>query len=180
MAPNLENWPSDWGKPSKEMMAVIAEAAEKFEVPEDLIYGIIRKESNFNPKLRGYKHGGNSKTFAESYEKYKNKVIPGKNPKSVTWGEVFKKPEDWCPYGLMQTLPYHVYGKTGGVPIGSPIKDLFKVAPNVRCAVAYLTALAKKYPGSWGKVLKVYNGKTSYAIQVASYISQYNEARGLM
>lgn len=179
MAPNFENWPSDWGKPTKEMIAVIEEAVDKFEIPENLLYSLIRKESNFNPKLRGYKHAGNSETFAASYEKYKGVVIPGSNPKKITWGQMFPKPRDWTPYGLCQLMPYHVVGKTGGVKPGASLSELYKVAPNIRLSCSLLAALHKKYPDSWGMVLVRYNGAKSYAIQVAGYMSAFNQSQGV-
>lgn len=173
-------FPGDWGKPTDEMVVLIQEATEKFGVPENLIYGIIRKESNFNRKLRGYKHAGNSETFATSYANYKDQIIPGNNPKKIIWGQMFPKERDWTPYGLMQLLPYHVVGKTGGVKPGAPISEMYKVAPNIRLGVAYLAALHKKYPDSWGMVLVRYNGAKVYALQVAGFITAFNEVNKVM
>lgn len=164
-------WPAGWRKPTDEMIAVIEQAAQQFDVPVELLYSVIRKESNFNPKAKGYKHGGNSPTYAKSYEKYKNLTIP--NSGGMTWGQMFKL-EDWRPYGLCQLNAYHLVGTTGGVKAG-PISNLFSVVPNVRRAAALLASLKQKRE-SWDDVLQAYNGSSAYRKEVAGFIVAFKEA----
>lgn len=163
----MPTFPPGWGKPTPAIVETVEQASEQFGVPKDLIYSVIRKESNFNPRLRGYKHAGNSETYRKSYEKYKDKVIPGS---SMTWGQMFK-PEDWRPYGLMQLNPYHLVGKAGGVKAGVPLSKLFDPVPNIRIACAYLAALYTKH-NNWETALKVYNGSTTYVKLVVAYIDE--------
>jgi len=166
--------PPDWGKPTPAIVQVVEEAAQVSGVPREILYSIIRKESNFNPRLVGYKNATNSETFRKSYERYKEQIIPGRNPQGLTWGQMFR-PEDWTAYGLMQLLPYHVVGKTGGVKPGAPLAQLFDATKNIRLAVAYLTALYRKH-GDWSKVLQVYNGSTVYVRMVLAYADEFKAA----
>ena len=169
--------PDGWNKPTAEMVAVVKQASEQFEVPEEILFGIIRKESNFKTKLDGYKHGGNSEMFRKSYERYKDKVIPGKNPQKITWGMMFKTPESWRPRGLTQIMPYHIVGKAGGVAPGAPLSDLYDVPKVIRLAAAYLKALHDKN-ANWTEAVRIYNGSASYARQVAAYMVELKKAQG--
>jgi soluble lytic murein transglycosylase-like protein len=172
----MTTFPPDWKRPTDEMILLIQEAANLFGVPENLVYGVIRKESNFDRKARGSRHAGNSEVLATNYANHKDVVIPGNNPKKLTWGKMFPKEKDWTTYGLMQLLPYQLVGKTAGVPVGAKLSDLYKSAPNIRLGVAYLGALHKKFPDSWGLVLVHYNATPGYAMQVAGYITALNDA----
>ena len=174
---DLANLPPGWAKPTPAIIATVEKAAKIFSVPEDVIYGVIRKESNFNPKLRGYVHAGtmvNKKTgkayvserFQKSYADWKNRRIPGGG--GVTFGQMFPKPEDWRPYGLMQMMPYHTVGKMGGIKAGSTLDKMFDVVPNIMLATALLKVLHLKH-GNWFGALKEYNGAGSYARQVLAY-----------
>lgn len=166
--------PPDWGKPTPAIVATVEEAAEKFAVPREILYSVIRKESNFNPTLKGYKNATNSDTFRKSYERYKDQVIPGRNPRKLTWGQMFA-PEDWTAYGLMQLLPYHIVGKTGGVPVGAPLAKLFDPVSNIRLAAAYLSVLYRKH-GTWDEALRIYNGSRVYVRMVLAYVDEFKGA----
>lgn len=170
--------PPGWNQPTPQIIATVEQASQQFEIPAEVLYGVIRKESNFKPKLDGYKHGGNSETFRKSYEKYKDRVIPGKNPKKITWGMMFPRPEDWRPRGLTQIMPYHIVGKAGGVAPGAPLSELYDVVKVIRLAAAYLRALYDKH-ANWTDAVRVYNGSSAYARQVAAYMVELKNAQGV-
>lgn len=166
---DIANLPPGWAKPTPAIIRAVEQASKEFVVPEDIIYSVIRKESNFNPRLRGYKHGGNSPTFSKSWEKWRTLKIP--NGRGMTWGQMFPTKESWRPYGLMQLMPYHVVGKSGGVRAGAPLTDLFDVQKNIRLAAAFLKVLFAKH-GNWFGALREYNGAKVYARQVLAYAGE--------
>jgi soluble lytic murein transglycosylase-like protein len=171
MALDVRALPEGWNKPTPAIIRAVEQSSREFDVPEDLLYGMIRKETNFRPTLQGYKHGGNSQTFRESWERNKDKVIPGKNASGLTWGDMFPTPESWRPMGLCQLMPFHLVGKTGGIKAGEPLEGMYDVLRQCRIAASYLRALFNKH-GSWGEALRIYNGSSAYVRMVASYITE--------
>jgi hypothetical protein len=167
-------WPPTWRRPAAGVLAAAAAAALAFLVPLKILLGVIFKESGFNAKLKGYKNALSSPTFAKSYAKYKDLVIPGKNPRKLKWGQVFG-PEDWTAYGLCMTLPFCIYGIT--VPVGAPISALYDVIPNIRAGAKSLAYWYQQTGGdSWDKALKRYNGSSVYVHQVADNVAELEKA----
>jgi hypothetical protein len=173
-APTLA-WPPKWRLPTTEILREAKAAAEKYDVPLKIILGVIQKESSYKPKLKGGQTAVNNKKFRESYEKRRNDVIPGRNPKRLTWGQVFS-PADWTAFGLMQVLPYNIYGKFG-IPVGAPVSALYGVKPNIQAGAAALAGWYKYVKGiSWDRALKFYNGSTVYVHMVADHIAELEKS----
>ena len=158
-------FPDDWPRPAPKVQKSIDAAAVAAGVPRPLAYALVYKESRFNPRMKGYKHGGNSAGFLKSYEAYKDRKIPGS---SRTWGEMFPRPSDWTPYSLTQTLPFNAVGSGKPVKAGESLSAMFDATRNARAGMQLLATHYEKH-GDWFKALRAYNGAGSYARQVLAY-----------
>lgn len=164
-------FPPDWPQPSAIVQREIDAAAKDLNVPPEILYAVARKESSFNPKAKGYANAANNARFAKSYASYKDRVIPGINPKGLTWGDMFTAPESWTAYGLIMALPFNLVGKKGLVAPGEPIDKLFHPRFNVRGGAGLLhdhyTAT-----GDWEQALRRYNNSSAYVREVLDYAKE--------
>jgi len=159
-------WPAGWRKPSAEILKAVAEASKEFDVPEDVILAVIRKESNFDPKLWGYK------ALKASYARNKDMKIPGSK---TTWGEKFTE-DQWRAIGVMQVLAFNLFGVKGILKAGAPIEDAFKVRTNVRAGARVLHILYEKY-GTWEDAVWKYNGSRVYQREVFAFREEFRAAQ---
>jgi hypothetical protein len=180
LGPGLPKWPVKWRKPTAEILAAVKAASEKYEVPEEVIIAVIRKESGFNPKLKGYKNGTTdttskaySKTFRNSYERNKGIKIP--NSGGMRWGEKFA-PTDWSAYGLTQTLLFNLYGPPGLFKASEPISAVYEVRRNVMAGARVLKILYDKY-GTWEDAVWRYNGSKKYQREVFAFLETFRAAQ---
>jgi len=170
-------FPDDWRrKPNAAVQKAIDEAAKEYGIDAELLYGIARRETQFNPNKVGEKHGGNNDTYADSYAKYKADKIPGS---SMTWSEMFSTPESWRPYGYMQLNPYHLVGRGKFVKAGAPLSQLFNIRNQARAAAKYLVYCFKQAGGDWTKAILKYNGSTDYRRDVAQNMIELRTANGV-
>jgi hypothetical protein len=175
MFPLIAVWPADWKEPPAEIRKAVEDAAEEYGIQPEILYGIGRRETQFTKVSVGKKHGGNNKTYARSYTRYKDQPIPGS---TMTWGEMFTA-EQWRPYGFMQLNPYHLVGKGKPFKAGTPLTNLFDVRAQARAAAALLVQLYKKADGDWTRAILLYNGDKLYRRDVALNISALREANGI-
>jgi lysophospholipase L1-like esterase len=173
-------WPANWPKAAPAIHAAAHEASDKFGVPLPILYGIMRKESVFNTKLVGYKNATTdpsskkySKTFRASYERNKDKRIPGGG--GLTWGQMFT-PDQWTAWGVCQLLPFNIVGKRYGVKAGAPLSSLYDVRAQLLCAGELLKALFDKH-GDWETAVLKYNGARSYLREVLAFAEEFKAAQ---
>jgi hypothetical protein len=168
-------FPADWKEPPAEIRVAIDEAAKEYGIPPEVLYSIGRRETQFTKLSVGKKHGGNNKTYANSYERNKDKKIPGS---SMTWGEMFTA-EQWRPYGFLQLNPYHLVGSGKPFKAGVVLTKLFDVRAQARAAAKLLVELLKKVDGDWAKAILLYNGDSSYRRDVVLNIAALRQANGI-
>ena len=188
MAPADYVVPAGWKTPPVLVMQYIDEASKDYAEKDDpddadqlkyLLIGIINKEdSSWRGRSAGSKHGGNNKTYAKSWAKYKDLKIPGS---STTWGQKFGTPERWRPYGLCQLNPYHIFGVPGGLKASEPLSRMLDWKKNIRCAARVLATYRKspKSDGTWGGALRMYNGSSQYHKEVAQNITDWKNANNI-
>lgn len=180
MFPVVIAFPADWKEPPAEIRKAADEAAAEHD-PEglyglrELLYGIGRRETQFTKLSVGKKHGGNNKTYANSYARNKDKKIPGSD---MTWGEMFTA-EQWRPYSWLQLNPYHLVGRGKPHKAGVPLTNLFDPKAAARAACRLLIELYKKTGGDWTKALLLYNGDKSYRADVARNVLALRETNGV-
>jgi hypothetical protein len=161
-APTPIQFPDDWPRPSGALLRDLDAAAAAAKVPRALMYAVARRESAFNPRAKGKVHAANSKGFARSFDAYKARTIPGS---SLTWGEMFPRPEDWTAHGVCMLLPFNIVGRQGGVRAGAALSDLLKPKPNTYRA-ARMLADAYQKSGAWAHALRAYNNSSKYVNEV--------------
>lgn len=166
-APAGGDWPAGWRTPSAKVAAAVTEASAEFAVPEDYIWAVMRKESHFDPSLRGYR------ALAASYARNRDVKIPGGG--GLTWGEKFDE-DGWRAYGLMQVLPFNLFGVKGILKASDPISKAFDVRTNVRAGARVLKILRDKY-GNWEDAVWRYNGSKAYMRQVLAFRDELLAAR---
>ena len=175
MFPVIAVFPADWKEPPADIRKAIDEAAKEYGIPPEVLYSIGRRETQFTKVSVGKKHGGNNKTYANSYARNQDKKIPGS---SLTWGEMFTA-EQWRPYGFMQLNPYHLVGGGKAFKAGVPLTKLFDVRAQARMAAKLLVELLKKVDGDWTKAILLYNGDSNYRRDVALNIAALRQANGI-
>ena len=168
-------FPADWKEPPAEIRRAVNDAAAAYEIQPEIMFGIGRRETQFTKLAVGKKHGGNNKTYARSYAKYKDQKIPGS---SMTWGEMFTA-EQWRPYGFMQLNPYHLVGRGKPFKAGVALTRLFEPKAQARAAAALLVRLYEKADGDWAQAILYYNGDRTYRRDVALNIAELREANGI-
>lgn len=176
MFPVIAVFPADWTSPPVEIRKAVDEAAAEYGLQPEILYSIAWRETNFRVKSIGKKTAANNKTYARSYEKYKDERIPGS---SLTWGEVFP-PEMWAPIGVFQLNPYHLMGKGKVVKAGASVAEMWKPRNQARAAAALLVQLIKKTHGDWTKALLLYNGSSEYRRDVALNIAALRSVNGIV
>lgn len=160
-------WPDGWVKPSKAYLAAAKEASDKYAVPIENIFAITRKESSrFSPKVKG-------RQLITSYNRVKDKVIP--NSGGVTWGEKFK-PEQWRAYGIMQVLPFNLFGIPGLLKASAPIDAALDTRINVLAGAKTLRNWYDKY-GNWEDAILKYNGSEQYRREVLAFRDEFRTAQ---
>lgn len=175
MFPVIAAFPADWKEPPAEVRAAFDEIAPEHGIQPEILYGIARRETQFQVKSIGKKTAANSAVYARSYAKYKDQKIPGS---SLTWGEMFA-PEQWAPWGVLQLNPYHLVGKGKPVKAGAPLTELLKPRNQARAAAKLLVQLYKKADGDWARAILLYNGDKSYRRDVALNIAALRAANGI-
>lgn len=180
MLPVTLAFPADWKEPPAEIRKAVDEAAAELDPGNrvglrEILYGIGRRETQFTRSAVGKKHGGNNKTYAASYARNKDKVIPGS---SMTWGQMFTA-EQWRPYGFMQLNPYHLVGSGKPFKAGVPLAKLFDPRAQARAAGKLLLALYEKTGGDWPKAILLYNGDKGYRRDVALNILDLRRVNGV-
>jgi hypothetical protein len=160
-------WPDGWKKPSQTYLLAAKEAAAKYDVPIENIFAITRKESaDFSPKARG-------RQLLKSYNRVKNKPIPGGN--GLTWGDKYA-PEEWHAYGIMQVLPFNLYGIPGLLKASAPKDAAFDTRINVLAGTRVLRQLFDKL-GNWEDAIWKYNGSKGYMREVLAYRNEFRAAQ---
>lgn len=175
MFPVIAAFPADWKEPPAEIRKAIDEAAEEYGIQPEILYSIGRRETQFTKLSVGKKHGGNNETYRKSYERNRDKKIPGS---SMTWGEMFTA-EQWRPYGYLQLNPYHLVGSGKPFKAGVALTQLFDVRAQARAAAKLLVQLLKKTDGDWTRAILLFNGDKSYRRDVALNIAALREANGI-
>lgn len=151
-------WPPGWRRPTAAMIAAVAAASAKYDVPEDYIWAVIRKESNATAGLRGYK------ALKASYARNKDIRIPGSK---ITWGEKFTE-DEWRALGVCQVLPFNLFGVPGILKAADPISKAFDVRTNIMAGTRVLKILYDKY-GTWADAVWKYNGSKMYMREVLAF-----------
>lgn len=162
-------WPESWVKPSKAYLAAAAEASARYDVPIENIFAITRKESSrFSPSVKG-------RQLLSSYNRVKDKVIPGSG--GVTWGEKYS-PDEWHAIGIMQVLPFNIFGVPGLLKANAPKEAAYDTRINVLAGTRYLRGLYDKL-GSWEDAILRYNGSKIYLREVLAFRDEYRAAQGV-
>jgi soluble lytic murein transglycosylase-like protein len=162
-------WPESWVKPSKAYLAAAAEASAKYEVPIENIFAITRKESSrFSPTVKG-------RQLMTSYNRVKDKVIPGSG--GVTWGEKIA-PEDFRALGVMQVLPFNIFGVPGLLKWNAPLDAALDTRINVLAGTRVLRQFYDKL-GNWEDAIWKYNGSKIYLREVLAFREEYRAAQGV-
>ena len=164
---DLPNWPAGWRKPTREILTAVSNASELYGVPEDIIHAVIRKESSHDPKLRGYK------PLKASYARNKDIAIPGGG--GLTWGQKFDE-DGWRAYGIMQVLPFNLWGVKGLLKASAPISAAFDVRTNILGGARVLKILFDKF-GTWEDAVWKYNGSHAYQREVFAFLNTYRAAQ---
>ena len=166
-AVDLARWPAGWRKPSQAVLAAVAAASVKYEVPEDIILAVIRKESSdFNPRARGVVLKG-------SYAR--NKDLPIPRGGGITWGQKFRE-SDWGAWGIMQVVPFNLYGDGRLIKVSEPLTAMFDVKRNVMGGARVLKILFDKY-GTWEDAVYRYNGSKKYQREVFAFLAELRAAQ---
>jgi lysophospholipase L1-like esterase len=168
IGPDAPKWPTKWRKPTKEILAAVKAASVKHEVPEEVILAVIRKESNFDPKLRGYR------PLKASYARNKDHKIPGS---SITWGDKFSE-DDWRAISIMQVLPFNLFGVPGLLKASDPISAAFNVRTNIMAGARVLKILYDKY-GNFEDAVWKYNGSRQYQREVFAFLETFRAAQAV-
>ena len=162
-------WPESWVKPSKAYLAAAAEASAKYDVPIENIFAITRKESSrFSPTVKG-------RQLMTSYNRVKDKVIPGSG--GVTWGEKIA-PEDFRALGVMQVLPFNIFGIPGLLKWNAPLDAALDTRINVLAGTRVLRQFYDKL-GNWEDAIWKYNGSKIYLREVLAFREEYRAAQGV-
>jgi len=165
IGPGFPKWPIKWRKPTAEILAAVKEASVKYDVPEEIIFAVIRKESSFNPKVRGVVLKG-------SYARNKDIKIPGS---SITWGEKFAE-DEWRALGICQVVNFNLFGVRGLLKASDPISKAFDVRTNVMAGARVLKILYDKY-GTWEESVWQYNGSKKYQREVFAFLETFRAAQ---
>jgi len=168
-------------KPSDKLLALVADAAVRYDIPVDLLLAVIYNESGFSESIPNFRQ--EKESFATQLKR--NTTIPGTNQK---WTDVYPI-EKWGSGGPTQTLIYNVVGKPGGLKPGEWFDKLtLEMSVDLgarelrRC---YDAASDKPDALRWYYAVARYNGTgiktlTGYVIHVAAHLNALGAAATLL